>query len=136
MTLLTSLQPHLAARCATWVSPCTSQGADEISLLNTTSFCSSPVAEQPRGGARARTAGSGRDVPRSTLLKVAGGVLSRRRTGADQVSIGSKAVYAIKCSLRMEWGEADKANGKGTAMETISKAYRIVSNSAPGRLGQ
>ena len=106
-----------------------SAGADEICLLNITSFRHSPLHDQPmlavvRAAAETvfvpLTIGGGiKDTvdpdgtPRSAL-EVAGEYF---RAGADKVSIGSEAVYAV---------EKLRANGKpdGTsAIETIADAY-------------
>ncbi|EJD04086.1 imidazoleglycerol phosphate synthase [Fomitiporia mediterranea MF3/22] len=105
------------------------EGADEICLLNITSFRHSPLQDQPmlavvRAAAETvfvpLTIGGGiKDTvdpdgtPRSAL-EVAGEYF---RAGADKVSIGSEAVYAVENLLK---------NGKidGTsAIETIADAY-------------
>ncbi|KIY50523.1 hypothetical protein FISHEDRAFT_38918 [Fistulina hepatica ATCC 64428] len=104
------------------------EGADEICLLNITSFRHSPLQDQPmlavvRAAAECifvpLTIGGGiKDTvdpdgtPRSAL-EVAGAYF---RAGADKVSIGSEAVYAVE-RLRASGG-----NGKG-AIETIADAY-------------
>ncbi|KAG5642453.1 hypothetical protein DXG03_002763 [Asterophora parasitica] len=105
------------------------QGADELCLLNITSFRQSPLQDQPmlavvRAAAEAvfvpLTIGGGiKDsvdpdgTPRSAL-EVAGAYF---RAGADKVSIGSEAVYAV---------ERLRAAGKGdgtSAIETIAHVY-------------
>jgi glutamine amidotransferase/cyclase len=92
---------HLAARYF-------AQGADEVCLLNITSFRASPLADQPMlavvraprrevfvpltiGGGIKDTADPD-GTPRSAL-EVAGAYF---RAGADKVSIGSEAVYAVE----------------------------------------
>lgn len=106
------------------------EGADEIAFLNITSFRACPLDDQPmldvvRKAAETvfvpLTIGGGiRDTtdPDGTVraaLEVAGAYF---RAGADKVSIGSDAVYAV---------EALHANGGtplGTSgIETINKAY-------------
>ena len=130
---------HLASRYF-------AQGADEICLLNITSFRSSPLADQPMlavvraaaaevfvpltigGGIKDTTDPDG--TPRSAL-EVAGVYF---RAGADKVSIGSEAVYAVEKLLALGLGgggggkkEVTKevnVNKVGrTAIEMISKAY-------------
>ncbi len=103
-------------------------GADEICLLNITSFRHSPLQDQPmlavvRAAAEEvfvpLTIGGGikdtvdPDGTRRSALEVAGTYF---RAGADKVSIGSEAVYAVE-RLR-----ATGEKGKG-AIETIAHAY-------------
>jgi len=106
-------------------------GADELALLNITSFRHSPLRDQPmlaivRAAAATvfvpLTIGGGiRDTvdPDGTArpaLEVAGAYF---RAGADKVSIGSEAVYAVE-RLRAAGG----ARGDGSsAIETIARAY-------------
>lgn len=106
-------------------------GADELCLLNITSFRQSPLHDQPmlavvRAAASALfvplTIGGGiKDTvdpdgtPRSAV-EVAGAYF---RAGADKVSIGSDAVYAVE-RLRNELGE--RGDG-GSAIERIAFAY-------------
>ncbi|THH11210.1 hypothetical protein EW145_g807 [Phellinidium pouzarii] len=104
-------------------------GADEICLLNITSFRHSPLHDQPML-AVVRTAAESIFVPltigggikdtvdpdgtRRSALEVAGEYF---RAGADKVSIGSEAVFAV---------EKLRASGRGdgtSAMETIADAY-------------
>ncbi|CAG8690065.1 10883_t:CDS:2 [Racocetra persica] len=106
------------------------EGADEITFLNITSFRNCPLTDLPMLEILKRTSetvfvpltigGGIRDVtdPDGKLhsaLEVAGEYF---RSGADKVSIGSDAVYAVEKYL---------ANGKklsgDTAIETISRAY-------------
>ncbi|KAG6885591.1 hypothetical protein C0993_012593 [Termitomyces sp. T159_Od127] len=105
------------------------QGADELCLLNITSFRHSPLRDQPmlavvRAAAECvfvpLTIGGGikdtvdPDGTRRSALEVAGAYF---RAGADKVSIGSEAVYAV---------ERLRAAGKGdgtSAIETIARAY-------------
>lgn len=105
-------------------------GADEICLLNITSFRQSPLRDQPmlavvRAAAETvfvpLTIGGGiKDsvdpdgTPRSAL-EVAGAYF---RAGADKVSIGSEAVYAVE-RLRANGGKGDGTS----AIETIADAY-------------
>ncbi|KAG6898053.1 hypothetical protein C0992_006531 [Termitomyces sp. T32_za158] len=107
------------------------QGADELCLLNITSFRHSPLQDQPmlavvRAAAECvfvpLTIGGGiKDsvdpdgTPRSAL-EVAGAYF---RAGADKVSIGSEAVYAVE---RLRAGGSGKGDGT-SAIETIARAY-------------
>jgi len=112
-------------------------GADELALLNITSFRHSPLRDQPmlavvRAAAETvfvpLTIGGGiRDTvdpdgtPRSAL-EVAGAYF---RAGADKVSIGSEAVYAVE-RLRASASSIINAQGGGdgnSAIETIARAY-------------
>lgn len=106
------------------------EGADEICFLNITSFRECPLQDQPmlevvRGAAETvfvpLTIGGGiRDsvdpdgTPRPAL-EVASAYF---RSGADKVSIGSDAVYAVEELLANEGRQTGK-----TAIETISEAY-------------
>jgi glutamine amidotransferase/cyclase len=129
---------HLASRYF-------AQGADEICLLNITSFRSSPLVDQPMlavvraaaaevfvpltigGGIKDTTDPDG--TPRSAL-EVAGAYF---RAGADKVSIGSEAVYAVEKLLALEFEEHGGKGGKQvtkevnkmgrTAIGMISEAY-------------
>jgi imidazole glycerol-phosphate synthase len=104
-------------------------GADEICLLNITSFRNSPLCDQPMlevvreaaskvfvpltigGGIKDTVDPDG--TPRSAL-EVASAYF---RAGADKVSIGSEAVYAVEKLLA-------HGQGDGTSpMETISAVY-------------
>lgn len=105
------------------------QGADELCLLNITSFRHSPLQDQPmlavvRAAAETifvpLTIGGGikdtldPDGTKRTALEVAGAYF---RAGADKVSIGSEAVYAV---------ERLRAAGKGdgtSGIETIAHGY-------------
>ena len=104
-------------------------GADELCLLNITSFRHSPLQDQPmlavvRAAAQCvfvpLTIGGGikdtvdPDGTKRSALEVAGAYF---RAGADKVSIGSEAVYAVE-RLR-ETGIADGTS----AIETIALAY-------------
>lgn len=106
------------------------EGADEIAFLNITSFRSCPLHDQPmldvvRQSAETvfvpLTIGGGiRDTvdPDGTArsaLEVAGTYF---RCGADKVSIGSDAVYAVEAMLA-----AGGAKTGTTGIETISYAY-------------
>jgi glutamine amidotransferase/cyclase len=118
-------------------------GADELALLNITSFRHSPLRDQPmlavvRAAAETvfvpLTIGGGiRDTvdpdgtPRSAL-EVAGAYF---RAGADKVSIGSEAVYAVE-RLRASAAASiidaeDRGGGRdgdgNSAIETIARAY-------------
>jgi glutamine amidotransferase/cyclase len=115
-------------------------GADELALLNITSFRHSPLRDQPmlavvRAAASTvfvpLTIGGGiRDTvdpdgtPRSAL-EVAGAYF---RAGADKVSIGSEAVYAVE-RLRAAASTSDaegQGRGRGdgsSAIEMIARAY-------------
>lgn len=104
-------------------------GADELCLLNITSFRHSPLRDQPmlavvRAAAECvfvpLTIGGGikdsvdPDGTRRSALEVAGAYF---RAGADKVSIGSEAVHAV---------ERLRATGRGdgtSAIETIAHAY-------------
>ncbi|KAF8168171.1 hypothetical protein B0H34DRAFT_684478 [Crassisporium funariophilum] len=104
-------------------------GADELCLLNITSFRHSPLQDQPmlavvRAAAECvfvpLTIGGGikdsvdPDGTKRSALEVAGAYF---RAGADKVSIGSEAVYAVE-RLR----SSGKADGT-SAIETIAHAY-------------
>ena len=104
-------------------------GADELCLLNITSFRHSPLLDQPmlavvRAAAECvfvpLTIGGGikdtvdPDGTKHSALEVAGAYF---RAGADKVSIGSEAVYAVE-RLR-KFGKPDGTS----AIETIANAY-------------
>ena len=104
-------------------------GADELCLLNITSFRHSPLQDQPmlavvRAAAECvfvpLTIGGGikdtvdPDGTKRTALEVAAAYF---RAGADKVSIGSEAVYAVE-RLR----QSGKPDGT-SAIETIAYAY-------------
>ena len=106
------------------------EGADEICLLNITSFRHSPLHDQPML-AVVKTAAETVFVPltigggikdtvdpdgtRRPALEVAGEYF---RAGADKVSIGSEAVITVEKML------SNGGKGDGTsAIETIAKAY-------------
>lgn len=104
-------------------------GADELCLLNITSFRHSPLQDQPmlavvRAAAECvfvpLTIGGGikdtvdPDGTKRSALEVAGAYF---RAGADKVSIGSEAVYAVERLLA-----AGKPDGT-SAIETIAHAY-------------
>ncbi|KAG7099146.1 hypothetical protein E1B28_001017 [Marasmius oreades] len=107
-------------------------GADELCLLNITSFRHSPLIDQPmlavvRAAAERvfvpLTIGGGikdtvdPDGTKHTALEVASEYF---RAGADKVSIGSEAVYAVERLL----ASSDPSKGDGTsAIETIARAY-------------
>ena len=113
-------------------------GADELALLNITSFRHSPLQDQPML-AVVRAAASNVFIPltigggiRDTVdpdgtprpaLEVAGAYF---RAGADKVSIGSEAVYAVE-RLRASAGadvDAEVRRGDGSsAIERIAHAY-------------
>lgn len=105
-------------------------GADELCLLNITSFRHSPLQDQPmlavvRAAAECvfvpLTIGGGikdtvdPDGTKRSALEVAGAYF---RAGADKVSIGSEAVYAVE-KMRARDGEGDGTS----AIETIARAY-------------
>ncbi|KAF8140316.1 hypothetical protein EV363DRAFT_1393227 [Boletus edulis] len=105
-------------------------GADELCLLNITSFRHSPLRDQPmlavvRVAAEKvfvpLTIGGGikdsvdPDGTKRSAVEVAGAYF---RAGADKVSIGSEAVYAVE-KLRAANNVADGTS----AIETISKVY-------------
>jgi imidazole glycerol-phosphate synthase len=106
-------------------------GADELCLLNITSFRHSPLQDQPmlavvRAAAECvfvpLTIGGGikdtvdPDGTKRSALEVAGTYF---RAGADKVSIGSEAVYAVE---KMRAAENGKGDGT-SAIETIAHAY-------------
>ncbi|KAG8859119.1 Histidine biosynthesis bifunctional protein hisB [Tulasnella sp. 330] len=107
-------------------------GADEICLLNITSFRNSPLKDQPmlqvvREAAAQTfvplTIGGGikdsidPDGTKRSALEVAGEYF---RAGADKVSIGSEAVVAVeKTFQRGDW----KAGDGTSAIEQIARAY-------------
>ena len=105
-------------------------GADELCLLNITSFRHSPLYDQPMiavvrvaaekvfvpltiGGGIKDTVDP--DGTKRTAVEVAGAYF---RAGADKVSIGSDAVYAVE-KLRA----ANNVGDGSSAIETISKVY-------------
>ncbi|KAJ7225575.1 imidazoleglycerol phosphate synthase [Mycena pura] len=105
-------------------------GADELCLLNITSFRHSPLQDQPML-AVVRVAAERLFIP----LTIGGGIKDTIdpdgtpraalevasayfRAGADKVSIGSEAVYAVE-RLRARGGVADGTS----AIETIAHAY-------------
>ncbi|KAG2159795.1 uncharacterized protein EDB93DRAFT_1074549 [Suillus bovinus] len=105
-------------------------GADELCLLNITSFRHSPLQDQPmlavvRAAAERvfvpLTIGGGikdtvdPDGTKRSAVEVAGAYF---RVGADKVSIGSEAVYAVE-KVRAAGGRLDGSS----AIETISKVY-------------
>jgi glutamine amidotransferase/cyclase len=105
-------------------------GADELCLLNITSFRQSPLRDQPmlavvRAAAETvsvpLTIGGGikdsvdPDGTRRPALEVAAAYF---RAGADKVSIGSEAVHAVE-RLNAQGGERDGTS----AIETIAAAY-------------
>ncbi|KWU44108.1 Imidazoleglycerol phosphate synthase [Rhodotorula sp. JG-1b] len=106
------------------------EGADEVAFLNITAFRSTPLRDQPmldvlRGAAETvfvpLTIGGGirdtvdPDGTERSALEVAGTYF---RCGADKVSIGSDAVFAVEELLAAD----GKKTGK-TGIETISYAY-------------
>ncbi|KAG8803701.1 Histidine biosynthesis bifunctional protein hisB [Serendipita sp. 398] len=119
-------------------------GADELCLLNITSFRSSPLLDQPmlavvRAAANEvfvpLTIGGGikdtvdPDGTEHSALEVAGAYF---RAGADKVSIGSEAVWNVEELLRVDSVEngANGTNGsskapqrKKTGIEYIANAY-------------
>lgn len=114
-------------------------GADELCLMNITSFRHSPLRDQPmlavvRAAAEEvfvpLTIGGGikdtvdPDGTKRTALEVAGAYF---RAGADKVSIASEAVHVVE-RLRQQARESgrdeDASEGDGTsAIETIARAY-------------
>jgi glutamine amidotransferase/cyclase len=118
-------------------------GADELALLNITSFRHSPLRDQPMlavvraaaanvfipltigGGIRDTVDPDGTARP---ALEVAGAYF---RAGADKISIGSEAVYAVerlRASAAAAAASADadvhRVRGDGSsAIETIARAY-------------
>jgi imidazole glycerol-phosphate synthase len=106
-------------------------GADELCLLNITSFRRSPLQDQPmlavvRAAAQCvfvpLTIGGGikdtidPDGGKRSALEVAGAYF---RAGADKVSIGSEAVYAVEKMRAAGNGEGDGTS----AIETIARTY-------------
>ena len=110
-------------------------GADELCLMNITSFRHSPLRDQPmlavvRAAAEEvfvpLTIGGGikdtvdPDGTKRSALEVAGAYF---RAGADKVSIASEAVSAVE-RMRERPSEDGAGKGDGTsAIETIAKAY-------------
>jgi glutamine amidotransferase/cyclase len=117
-------------------------GADELALLNITSFRHSPLRDQPMlavvraaaatvfvpltigGGIRDTVDPDGTPRP---ALEVAGAYF---RAGADKVSIGSEAVYAVErlraatAATTAEDGGGGHYRGDGSsAIETIARVY-------------
>ncbi|KAH6917502.1 imidazoleglycerol phosphate synthase [Coprinopsis sp. MPI-PUGE-AT-0042] len=107
-------------------------GADELCLLNITSFRQSPLTDQPMlavvraaaervfvpltigGGIKDTVDPDGTPRP---ALEVAGAYF---RAGADKVSIGSDAVYAVERLREAGWVKPEGSKG---AIETIAHAY-------------
>lgn len=107
------------------------QGADEVTFLNITSFRDSPLQDQPMVQVLQKasesvfvplTIGGGiRDIkdPQSGELVPALEVAHLYfRSGADKVSIGSDAVFAAE-----DWIANNKQKSGKSPIETISKAY-------------
>jgi glutamine amidotransferase/cyclase len=127
-------------------------GADEICLLNITSFRSSPLQDQPML-AVVREAASQIFVPltigggikdtqdpdgtKRSALEVAGAYF---RAGADKVSIGSEAVLAVEKARKRasENGREGEVDGDETSpMETIARVYgkqAVVVSADPKRV--
>ncbi|KAF8971389.1 imidazole glycerol phosphate synthase HisHF [Flammula alnicola] len=108
------------------------EGADELCLLNITSFRHSPLQDQPmlavvRAAAQSifvpLTIGGGikdtvdPDGTQRSALEVAGAYF---RAGADKVSIGSEAVYAVE---RLRAASPPYTRDGTSAIETIAAAY-------------
>ncbi|KAJ2928875.1 hypothetical protein H1R20_g8146, partial [Candolleomyces eurysporus] len=106
-------------------------GADELCLLNITSFRHSPLQDQPmlavvRAAAECvfvpLTIGGGikdtvdPDGTKRSALEVAGAYF---RAGADKVSIGSEAVYTVERLRASGWQKGDGTS----AIETIAHTY-------------
>jgi glutamine amidotransferase/cyclase len=109
------------------------EGADEIAFLNITSFREEPLADQPMlevlrrtsenvfvpltigGGIRGYADPSGRQW---SALEVASEYF---RSGADKISIGSDAVYAVEEYLR---------TGTATGASSIEQIARVYGNQA------
>lgn len=105
------------------------EGADEVTFLNITAFRDSPLEDQPMlevlrrtsenvfvpltigGGIRAYTDAGGR---RYSALDVASEYF---RSGADKISIGSDAVYAVEALRRTGRGDG------GSSLEQIARVY-------------
>ncbi|KAI0734460.1 imidazole glycerol phosphate synthase HisHF [Fomitopsis betulina] len=112
-----------------------SAGADELCLMNITSFRYSPLRDQPmlavvRAAAEEvfvpLTIGGGikdtvdPDGTSHSALEVAGAYF---RAGADKVSVATEAVYAVE-RMRERAVDGDVGEGDGTsAIETIAHAY-------------
>lgn len=112
------------------------EGADELCLMNITSFRHSPLLDQPmlavvRAAAEEvfvpLTIGGGikdtfdPDGTPHSALEVAGAYF---RAGADKVSIATEAVYAVEKMLSRSVVDGEIGEGDGTsAIETIAKAY-------------
>ncbi|KAI0304819.1 imidazoleglycerol phosphate synthase [Russula brevipes] len=111
-------------------------GADELALLNITSFRHSPLRDQPMlavvraaaatvfvpltigGGIRDTVDPDGTPRP---ALEVAGAYF---RAGADKVSIGSEAVYAVERLRRSGGGGGGRRRSRTlSAIETIARVY-------------
>ncbi|EMD42128.1 hypothetical protein CERSUDRAFT_110673 [Gelatoporia subvermispora B] len=110
-------------------------GADELCLMNITSFRHSPLQDQPMlavvraaaeevfvpltigGGIKDSVDPDGTPRP---ALEVAGAYF---RAGADKVSIATEAVFAVE-QMRARASDGGLCHGDGTsAIETIAKAY-------------
>ncbi|TEB35190.1 imidazole glycerol phosphate synthase HisHF [Coprinellus micaceus] len=96
-------------------------GADELCLLNITSFRHSPLRDQPmlavvRAAAECVFDSIDPDGTKRPALEVAGAYF---RAGADKVSIGSEAVYAVERLRASGWQKGDGTS----AIETIAHTY-------------
>ncbi|KAJ3367424.1 Histidine biosynthesis bifunctional protein hisB [Allomyces arbusculus] len=112
------------------------EGADEVALLNITSFRSVPVADLPMLAVLRNasekifvplTIGGGiRDIvePSGNVVKALDVVAAYFRAGADKVSIGSDAVYAAENIWKQAKNGVLPAAGDGTtAIEQIARVY-------------
>ncbi|TIA89685.1 hypothetical protein E3P99_01939 [Wallemia hederae] len=112
-----------------------SEGADEVVFLNITSFRNSPLGDQPmlelvKAAAETifvpLTIGGGiRDMvdPDGTRHSASEVAHAYFRSGADKVSIGSDAVYAVEDLLNRVKSNAQPLLTGQSAIESISAAY-------------
>lgn len=112
------------------------EGADEICFLNITSFRSCPLTDQPMLAVVAQSAetvfvpltigGGIRDTvdPDGTVRSALEVASIYFAAGADKVSIGSDAVYAVEELLeRKKQGQDSRPKGTISSIESIAQGY-------------
>jgi glutamine amidotransferase/cyclase len=112
------------------------EGADEICFLNITSFRSCPLTDQPMLAVVAQSAetvfvpltvgGGIRDTvdPDGTVRSALEVASIYFAAGADKVSIGSDAVFAVEELLeRKRQGNSSQGSGTISSIESIAKGY-------------
>lgn len=112
------------------------EGADEICFLNITSFRSCPLTDQPMLAVVAQSAetvfvpltvgGGIRDTvdPDGTVRSALEVASIYFAAGADKVSIGSDAVFAVEELLeRKKQGQTERKTGTISSIESIAQGY-------------